>query len=232
MKAVSEHLASITNSPPPGRRTTTSGRCRPSLAVDRGLFLEIERRCQARHLQDVAEHLLAPAPLHARAAAQRRRQLARLLLGRGEASSSCSICAFSPPVSSARAFSSPVTCAWNFSERLGHRLELRLQPGLGQPVLVAQGLLGALGQLVGRGLRLLGRLGAQDFRGLGLGQLDRPRARLGPGQLLRQPVRPRPLAPPLPDHEHEAGERQQERRDEGEGERVHAPFLAEVGARA
>ena len=72
----------MTKTPPPGRRTTTSGRRRPS-SFSGDLFVEVEALGQAGRLQHVAQHLLAPAALHAGAAAQRRRELARLVLGRG-----------------------------------------------------------------------------------------------------------------------------------------------------
>jgi hypothetical protein len=103
------------STPPPGRRTTTSGRG-ALLGVGRGLLVEIEAVLQARGLQHVAQHLLAPAPLHARPAPQRRRQLARLVLGvdRGLEQQLLDL-GFSPPVSSARAFSMAATCSSNLA---------------------------------------------------------------------------------------------------------------------
>ena len=190
-KAFSEHLASITNRPPPGRRTVTSGRRRPSSVSVGGLFVEVEAAGQARGLQHVAQGLLAPAALDAGAPPQGRRTACAPRPGwRSRPAASGAICSFSPPVSSARAFSTAVTCSWNFSQGLGHRLQLGLQPRLGQLLAVAHRLVVLAQDLLGDAGRRLGELGA-DHLALLLQHAD---PRLGGGGAQHAPSGPMAIA--------------------------------------
>ncbi len=210
----------MTNTPPPGRRTTTSGRSAPPAASTVDLLVEIDVGSQAGHLQHIAQHLLAPAPLHPRPAAQGGGELARLVLGGhrgGQQLGDLRLAA--PPVSSARAFSAAVTCGLELGQGVGHRLELGLQPGLGQGVLRGEALGGAFDQLLGH------RIGRQ--RRLGFQHLGAPCVLLAQQiPLQRQAPRPRPLRHG-PDRRADGEGGEQDRGDRGQ-ERVHGPFVSGV----
>ena len=126
------------------------------LGVDRGLLVEVEAAGQARGLQHVAQGLLAPAALHAGAAAQRRRQLARLVLGGGRGLHQRGDLLLQPAGLLGAGLLDGGDLLLELGQGLGHRLQLRLQPGLGQLLAAPDRLLVALEDLLGD--RLAARL--------------------------------------------------------------------------
>ena len=114
MKAVVEHLASITNTPPPGRRTFTSGRRRPSSVSMLNCSRKSKRAVSpaiSRTLRSACSPQRPCTPAPRRSAWDSLRASAWVSV---EACIRAVIWARRPPVSSARLFSISWTCSSNF----------------------------------------------------------------------------------------------------------------------
>ncbi|MNJ34275.1 hypothetical protein D3C77_289790 [compost metagenome] len=111
-----ETLASMTNMPPPGSLTMKSGRCwRPSSVAEEFCSSKSKRPAMpaaSSTLRQVCSPQRPRRPVLPFSASVRRRASSRVAV---EAAISRLSCSFSPPVSSARAFSSAVTCSWNLA---------------------------------------------------------------------------------------------------------------------
>ncbi len=132
-KAVSEHLASMTNSAAARQPHGHVGPAAALLGVGRGLFVEVEAVAEAGGLQHVAQGLLAPAALHAGPAAQGGGQLAGLVLGGGRGAASGAIWALQARRLLGRGSSRPADLLLELGQSSRPRLRAGLPGrGLGQ----------------------------------------------------------------------------------------------------
>ncbi len=192
------------------------------------LLLKIVVPLQPGHLQHVAQHLLAPAALNARAPAQGGGELARLELGLvGGPQHRLDLLLQAAGLLGAGLLGGDHLLL-ELAQRLGHGLQLGLHADLGLLLLGLEGLAGALDQLLGHGVGGLGRLGAQQLAGLGLTRLQHAGVGEGAGQIPVQRRGASALPPPSHDRQGHAQERQgrEARQDRKQHRRlVHAPFL-------
>ena len=161
--------------PPPGRRTVTSGPPAALLGVD------------ARSVRRSRSGASGPRPPARCAASARPSGPARRRRGAApptacaprpgwpaEACSRAAIWAFRPPVSSARAFSTGGHLLLELGQGLGHRLQLRLQPRLGQLLAAVDRLLVLPQDRLGDAWRRLRRPGRSTSSALLAQHVDAP----------------------------------------------------------
>jgi hypothetical protein len=215
-KGVQRTLGVHHQHPAAGQAHGDVGTAAALVGIHRDLLVEIEAVLQARRLQHIAQGLLAPPALHARAAAQGRRQLARLELGVGRGLEQFGDLLLEPALILGAGLFHGGDLQLELGQGLRHRLELAGHALQRQGLLRAEGLAGALHQLIGHDLGRLRRLGLEDFAILA----RLPQPLLGHRQAPRQGRGA---------HKGEHGQDQEQRGQAGGGQEswiVHDPFAS------